>query len=361
MHATPVRRLTGQILLLSLLLALFSGAAIGLYQTLGSDAAGPPDIAAAAYRSVGLTLEGSFASLMTLLPLADHAAVVQDSLLFYMEIPYHLCACGRLCRGGRDHIPDPYGGDDHVGDRYVLTPLDTSRRVGRRWVAGTCRPRSLQRSSRPCHDSAECWGIPAMEDRMDQTLDVLPGFAPDYDCPIPYMSRTRAYYAAIGYTTPYRWAHNLAAPFAPLIKQLSQSKVAIVTTAAPYQPGKGDQGPGAPYNGSAKFYAVYSGDTARDHDLRISHIGYDRTHTTATDSNTWFPLPALRRAAAAGRIGAVAPRFHGAPTNRSHRVTVETDAPEILGRRSRGRGRRRHHRAELSGLPPDQHPGGAPS
>ena len=83
---------------------------------------------------------------------------------------------------------------------------------------------------------------------------------------------------------------------------------------------------------SAKFYQVYSGDTALDHDLRISHIAYDRTHTTATDNNTWFPLPALRRAASAGRIGAVAARFHGAPTNRSHRVTVETDAPEILAR-----------------------------
>jgi len=167
---------------------------------------------------------------------------------------------------------------------------------------------------------------------MDQTLDALLGFAPDDDSPIPYMRRTREYYAAIGYTTPYRWAHYLTAPFTPLAKPLSQSKVAIITTAAPYQPGKGDQGPGAPYNGSAKFYTVYSRDTARDHDLRISHIGYDRTHTSATDSGTWFPLPALRRAASAGRIGAVAARFHGAPTNRSHRVTVETDAPEILAR-----------------------------
>ncbi len=35
---------------------------------------------------------------------------------------------------------------------------------------------------------------------------------------------------------------------------------------------------------------------------------------------------------AAGRVGGVTPRFHGAPTNRSHRVTVETDAPEILRR-----------------------------
>nr|WP_294518684.1 glycine/sarcosine/betaine reductase selenoprotein B family protein [uncultured Rhodopila sp.] len=167
---------------------------------------------------------------------------------------------------------------------------------------------------------------------MEQTLDTLLGFAPDYHAPIPYMRRTREYYAAIGYTTPYRWAHYVAAPFTPLAKPLNDSNIAIVTTAAPFQPDKGDQGPGAPYNGSAKFYTVYSGDTAAEHDLRISHIGYDRTHTTATDSNTWFPLPALRRAAAAGRIGSVAARFHGAPTNRSHRVTVETDAPEILAR-----------------------------
>src|SRR6195952_2841016 len=167
---------------------------------------------------------------------------------------------------------------------------------------------------------------------MDQNLDTLLGFAQDHDTPIPYMQRTREYYAAIGYATPYRWAHYLAAPFTPLSKKLGEATVAIVTTAAPYQPGKGDQGPGAAYNGSAKFYSVYSGDTSHDHDLRISHIGYDRTHTTATDSGTWFPLPALHRAAASGRIGAVAARFHGAPTNRSHRVTVETDAPEILAR-----------------------------
>jgi Glycine/sarcosine/betaine reductase selenoprotein B (GRDB) len=168
---------------------------------------------------------------------------------------------------------------------------------------------------------------------MDQDdLDTRLGFVPDFDAPIPYRQRTRDYYRAIGYAVPYRWAHYIDAPFTPLRKPLREARVAIVTTAAPYQPGKGEQGPGAPYNGGAKFYQVYSGDTSRDHDLRISHIGYDRLHTTAEDSGTWFPLAALRRAAAAGRIGAVAPRFHGAPTNRSHRVTVEADAPEILRR-----------------------------
>jgi len=55
-------------------------------------------------------------------------------------------------------------------------------------------------------------------------------------------------------------------------------------------------------------------------------------HTSAEDSGTWFPLPALHWLARQGRIGEVAPRFFGAPTNRSHRVTLETDAPEILKR-----------------------------
>jgi D-proline reductase (dithiol) PrdB len=158
------------------------------------------------------------------------------------------------------------------------------------------------------------------------------GFAPDDDVPIPYMARTRAYYQAIGYATPYRWAHHVAAPFQPLRKPLKDSRIAIVTTAAPFDPAKGDQGPGAKYNGGAKFYTVYDGDTSETHDLRISHIAYDRVHTSAEDSGTWFPLPQLAAFAREGRIASVAPRFFGAPTNRSQRVTIEQDAPEILAR-----------------------------
>ncbi len=158
------------------------------------------------------------------------------------------------------------------------------------------------------------------------------GFAPDDDAPIPYMARTREYYAAIGYTTPYRWAHYIDAPFQPLRKPLRQSRVALITTAAPFDPAKGDQGPGAKYNGGAKFFEVYDGETLKSHDVRISHIAYDRVHTSAADSATWFPLPQLHRLASQGRIGEVAPRFFGAPTNRSHRVTIETDAPDILTR-----------------------------
>lgn len=157
-------------------------------------------------------------------------------------------------------------------------------------------------------------------------------FAPEFDRPVPYLERTRDYYLALGYANPYAWAHYDEVPFQPLTKPLAESRLTLITTAAPYQPDKGPQGPGAPYNAAAKFYRVYSGDTARDHDLRIAHVAIDRIHTTMADSGTWFPLPALRRLAAQGCIGALAARFHGAPTNRSQRHTLAVDAPEILAR-----------------------------
>ena len=159
-----------------------------------------------------------------------------------------------------------------------------------------------------------------------------PGFGPAQDAPIPYLQRIREYYSALGYGAPYEWAHYTEVPFTPLSKPLPQCRIALITTAAPYQPDKGDQGPGAPYNAAAKFYRVYSGDAAGDPDLRISHVAIDRQHTTGEDIGTYFPLRALRQAAAAGRIGSVAPRFHGAPTNRSQRITLDIDCPEIVAR-----------------------------
>jgi hypothetical protein len=159
-----------------------------------------------------------------------------------------------------------------------------------------------------------------------------PVFTSVPDAPVAYMQRTSAYYQALGYGEPYQWAHHTDVPFHRLAKPLSQCRVAIVTTAAPYQPGRGDQGPGAPYNAAAKFYRVYSGDTASDPDLRISHVAIDRMHTTAEDIGSYFPLAQLRRCAATVRIGALAPRFHGLPTNRSHRATLEVDCRELVAR-----------------------------
>jgi hypothetical protein len=157
-------------------------------------------------------------------------------------------------------------------------------------------------------------------------------FAAEADVPIPYLHRIRTYYQTLGFGKPYQWAHFGEVPFTPLSKPLAESRLALVTTAAPYQPEKGDQGPGAPYNASAKFYKVYSGDTAEEHDLRVSHIGIDRAHTTAEDINTYFPLAQLKRLVGEGRIGELAEHFQGAPTNRSQKTTIEADCPEILSR-----------------------------
>jgi hypothetical protein len=139
-------------------------------------------------------------------------------------------------------------------------------------------------------------------------------FAADYDAPIPYMQRTRDYYQVLGFN-PYRWAHFVDVPFAPLRTPLGQARVALITTAAPFQPGVGDQGPGAAYNAAAKFYQVYSVSTETAPDLRISHVGYDRLHTTAADINTYLPLAqkdAAPRAGSVARRGFTACRPTGA-------------------------------------------------
>ena len=122
-------------------------------------------------------------------------------------------------------------------------------------------------------------------------------FAPDYDAPIPYLQRIRTYYKTLGYGKPYRWAQYADVPFTPLAKPLSESRLTLVTTAAPYQPDKGDQGPWSEYNAKAKFYSVYSDSTDGDPDVRVSHVGIDRKHTSQEDSNTWFPLAQLKRLA----------------------------------------------------------------
>jgi D-proline reductase (dithiol) PrdB len=159
------------------------------------------------------------------------------------------------------------------------------------------------------------------------------GFAPDEDSPIGYMQRTREWYLALGYGNPYRWAHYAdAPPFTRPVEALAECSATIVTTAAPYREEHGPLRRGGPYNGAAKFHQVYSGDTAIDHKLRIDHVAIDRKHTSMEDSGTWFPLPALRRAVQQGRVGKLAPRFHGAPTNWSQRRTIEVDAPEIVAR-----------------------------
>ena len=155
-------------------------------------------------------------------------------------------------------------------------------------------------------------------------------FAPELDQPIRYIERTRNYYLGLGYDNPYIWAHFIDAPFTPLAKPLNQSVLGLITTAVPFDPDKGPQGQGAPYNAAAKIYQPYKKSVAGDVDLRIAHVGIDRKHANMEDINCWFPLESAKRATATGRVQSLSPHFYGLPTNRSQRHTLEIDAPLIL-------------------------------
>ena len=152
----------------------------------------------------------------------------------------------------------------------------------------------------------------------------------DANSPIAYMQRTRDYYLGLGYANPYQWACFDEVPFTKPAKKLSEMRVAIVTTAAPYQPDKGDQGPGAPYNAAAKFFSVYKVPVEPAPDLRISHIAIDRAHTSAKDSATFLPIAALKRAQRLGKIGSIADHIYGFPTNRSQRTNSDIDCPQLI-------------------------------
>ena len=155
-------------------------------------------------------------------------------------------------------------------------------------------------------------------------------FAPEMDQPIRYIERTRNYYLGLGYDNPYVWAHFIDVPFTPIAKPLNQSTLGLITTAVPYDPANGPQGPGASYNAKAKFYQPYKKMVESEVDLRIAHVGIDRKNANMADSDCWFPLAAAKRALTSGRIQALSPHFYGLPTNRSQRHTLEIDAPIIL-------------------------------
>ena len=140
---------------------------------------------------------------------------------------------------------------------------------------------------------------------------------------VPYMERTRAWYEAQGYERPYRWASFEKVPFQAPEKSLSSCRVGIVTTAGQLRP---DGRPVLPKR-------VYSHPTcAPPEHFYTRDLAWDREATHLDDRSSFLPIEQLEEQAAAGRIGSLAPRFHGVPTEYSHRRTMEIDAPDILAR-----------------------------
>ena len=144
---------------------------------------------------------------------------------------------------------------------------------------------------------------------------------------VSYIDRTREFYGAQGYDKPYRWAHHGQAPFAPLPRPLSECTLTVVTTASPWHER-------APVDGVLRGQKqVWSGRTDQIPErLYTADLAWDKEATHTDDVASFLPIPQLEALVKEGRIGAVAPRFHGVPTDYSQRRTVELDAPETLRR-----------------------------
>ena len=135
---------------------------------------------------------------------------------------------------------------------------------------------------------------------------------------VSYIDKSREYYLARGYGNPYRWAHHEDAPFAPLAKPLSESRVALISTAA--LPGE-----------HQSLMEVYAAPTAPPPAaLFTDHRAWHKQATHTRDVESFLPIRRLEQFAAAGRIGSPSPRFYGVPTDYSQRRTVHEYAPAVL-------------------------------
>lgn len=103
-------------------------------------------------------------------------------------------------------------------------------------------------------------------------------------------------YAPFGWTT-----FEMPSPRHRLQRPLAQARVALVATAGAHLPGQSafDLGPA----GDSSYRELPAGAD----ELRFAHVGYD-TRRAYADADVVFPLRLLRRLAAEGKIGELAPR-----------------------------------------------------
>lgn len=139
---------------------------------------------------------------------------------------------------------------------------------------------------------------------------------------VSYIDKSREYYAAQGYATPFRWASPATEPaLAPLTAPLSSLRLGLVTTAFPLPPAGEPAPPEVPY---AQFVdpppsTLFTADDNRD-----------RAAAAANERESFLPLGHLKALVAAGRLGSLSSRFYGMPFDYSQRRTNEQDAPAVL-------------------------------
>ena len=185
-------------------------------------------------------------------------------------------------------------------------------------------------------------------------------FAPEHDVPIPYMQRTRDYYLALGFDSPYRWAHYDEVPFTPLAKPLG-----AVARGADHDRGALSARHGRPgagrevQRGRQVLHRCTRTRPTPMPDLRISHVGYDRKHTTRRGHRTrGSRSPRLQR----GGEGGTDRRAHAALPRRADEPQPAGDDRDATRPSSCARCREdgadvARARPQLTGLPPDRESG----
>jgi D-proline reductase (dithiol) PrdB len=144
---------------------------------------------------------------------------------------------------------------------------------------------------------------------------------------VSYIDRTREFYAAQGYEKPYQWACFDEVPFRRLPRSVSECRLTLITTASP------PREEAAPEGGLLLAKEVWCGPSdAPPTRLFTGDLAWDKETTHTDDLDSFFPIHHLQDLVRAGRIGSLAARFHGVPTEYSQRRTIEQDAPEILRR-----------------------------
>lgn len=137
--------------------------------------------------------------------------------------------------------------------------------------------------------------------------------------PVPYMERTRQYYRALGYTKDYVWATFAEVPFAPLHKPLSETRIALITTANPPD--------------CSGIRHLWQGSTASPPSvLHTGDLAWDKESTHTEDRESFLPIEVASKLAAEGVFAGLTSRFHGVPTDYSHLKTSEVVAPKVLER-----------------------------
>ena len=126
---------------------------------------------------------------------------------------------------------------------------------------------------------------------------------------LSYIDRSRQFYAAHGYTTPYEWAVHDDAPFARPTTPVAEARVAVVTTAFPLDSSR------------PKQVLARSIDPV-PHEMFTDDLSWHKEATHTDDVDSFLPLDALARAREQGAIAEIGPRFYCLPTVYSQRQST---------------------------------------